>query len=34
VKLYTASALFSTNLNMTSFKTEFLDQWQSFISSQ
>jgi hypothetical protein len=34
VKLYTASELFSTNLNMTSFKTEFLDQWQSFISSQ
>ena len=34
VKLYTASELFYTNLNMTTFKKEFLDQWQSFISSQ
>lgn len=31
-KLFTASELFTTNLNVTTFSTEFLNEWQSFNS--
>ena len=33
-KLFTASDLFSTNLNVTTFSAEFLNEWQSFNSEK